>query len=116
MGDFVMDYVAIGQKIRSLRKLRNLSQEQLAEKVWISTTHMSHIETGSTKLSLPVLVDLANALEVGADEILSAELHAQKTESMNTVQDILQGCTVQQLNILTDMIKSTKLAMDKYMQ
>lgn len=54
-----------------LRWERGLSQEQLAEKVWISTTHMSHIETGSTKLSLPVLVDIAGALSVSVDEILS---------------------------------------------
>ena len=57
-----MDYYAIGQRIRKIRKARNLSQEQLSEMVGISITHMSHIETGNTKLSLPVLVDLANAL------------------------------------------------------
>ncbi|MGM9791503.1 MAG: helix-turn-helix domain-containing protein, partial [Candidatus Cryptobacteroides sp.] len=52
-----MDYYKIGQKIRKIRKAHGLSQEELAEKVGISTTHMSHIETGNTKLSLPVFVD-----------------------------------------------------------
>ena len=47
-----MDYYAIGQRIRKFRKACGLSQEELAEKVGISTTHMSHIETGNTKLSL----------------------------------------------------------------
>ena len=47
-----MDYYKIGQKIRKIRKAHGLSQEELAEKVNISTTHMSHIETGNTKLSL----------------------------------------------------------------
>ncbi|HIR85668.1 MAG TPA: helix-turn-helix transcriptional regulator [Candidatus Limivicinus faecipullorum] len=56
-----MDYYDIGQRIRTLRREKKLSQEQLAEKVWISTTHMSHIENGSTKLSLPVLVDLGGS-------------------------------------------------------
>ncbi|MBQ9539276.1 MAG: helix-turn-helix transcriptional regulator [Treponema sp.] len=36
----------------------------------ISTTHMSHIETGGTKLSLQVLVDLSNALETSTDSLL----------------------------------------------
>ena len=49
-----MDYYKIGQRIRKYRKARQLSQEQLAEQIGISTTHMSHIETGNTKLSLPV--------------------------------------------------------------
>lgn len=40
-------------------KAYNLSQEQLADKVKISTTHISHIETGNTKLCLAVLVKIA---------------------------------------------------------
>ena len=40
-GDDV-DYYEIGQRIRKIRKSRGLSQEQLAELVGISTTHMSH--------------------------------------------------------------------------
>ena len=46
-----MDYYEIGQRIRKFRKAHDLSQEQLAEKVGISTTHMSHIETGNAKLA-----------------------------------------------------------------
>ena len=56
-----MDYYMIGQKIRKFRKSCGLSQEQLAEEVGISTTHLSHIETGNTKLSLPVFVKIASA-------------------------------------------------------
>ena len=50
-----MDYNKIGEQIRKIRKAHGLSQEELAERVNISTTHMSHIETGSTKLSLIAL-------------------------------------------------------------
>ena len=49
-----MDYYEIGQRIRKVRKTKRLSQEQLAERIGISTTHMSHIETGNTKLSIEV--------------------------------------------------------------
>ncbi len=69
MGAF-RDYYAIGQRVRKFRKSQNLSQEQLAEMVNISTTHMSHIETGNTKLSLQVFCDLASALHVSADDLL----------------------------------------------
>lgn len=57
-----MDYYEIGQKIRKFRRAQGLSQEQLAEQTGISVTHMSHIETGNTKLSLHVFVGLAKAL------------------------------------------------------
>ena len=57
-----MDYYAIGQRIRKVRKAQGLSQEQPAERVQISVTHMSHIETGNTKLRLSVPVDPATTL------------------------------------------------------
>jgi Predicted transcriptional regulators len=65
-----MNYYEIGQRIRKYRKASKLSQEQLAEKPGISDTHMSHIETGNTKLSLPVLVNIANILSVQTDAII----------------------------------------------
>ena len=107
----MIDYKKIGQIIRKLRKERNLSQEQLAEKVWISTTQMSHIETGSTKLSLPVLVDLATALNVGTDVILSLT-SAEKEQSQRSIQAVLDSCSVQQAKVLEQIIRSAKDAMD----
>jgi len=82
-----MDYYKIGQKIRKIRKAHGLSQEELAEKVNISTTHMSHIETGNTKLSLPVFVDIAAVLE---------------------------RCTAQEARVIADVVKATKISMDKH--
>ena len=57
----MIDYYAIGQRIRQIRKARGLSQDQLAEQVGISTVHVSHIENANTKLSLPVFVRLTAA-------------------------------------------------------
>ena len=109
-----MDYYDIGQRIRALRRERKLSQEQLAEKVWISTTHMSHIENGSTELSLPVLVDLATALDVSANELLSGQSSQGRSAGYEQVKEILNGCSERQIRIITEIIKSAKAALDKY--
>ena len=109
-----MDYYDIGQRIRALRRERKLSQEQLAEKVWISTTHMSHIEKSSTKLSLPVLVDLAAALDVSANELLSGQSSQGRSAGYEQVKEILNGCSERQIRIITEIIKSAKAALDKY--
>ena len=114
MGGGKMDYFTIGQRIRALSKEKKLSQEQLAEKVWISTTHMSHIENGSTKLSLPVLVDLAAALGVSTNEILFGKGKESRGEDYVQVKEILDGCTEKQLRILTEIVRSAKAALDKY--
>ncbi|MFR2512633.1 MAG: helix-turn-helix domain-containing protein [Lachnospira eligens] len=64
-----MDYYMIGQKSENLEKAVDYHRTT-GEKVGISTTHLSHIETGNTKLSLPVFVDIAEALSVQTDELL----------------------------------------------
>ena len=109
----MLNYVEIGSKIRAFRKAKGLSQEQLAEKVWISTTHMSHIETGATKLSLPVLADIAEALEVGVDDILSTKSGGKKQQAENTIQTLLNECTPQQRAVIEQIVIATKKAMDE---
>lgn len=109
-----MNYYEIGQRIRKIRKAHGLSQEQLAERVNISTTHMSHIETGNTKLSLPVLVDIAAALEVRTDDLLNSNIETTGT-ALSEIATILESCSAQQTKVITDIVKATKLSMDKYL-
>lgn len=109
-----MNYYEIGQRIRKFRKAYNLSQEQLAEKIGISTTHMSHIETGNTKLSLPVLVDIAKILSVQTDELLYDTPKNTKTLMKQEIAEILDSCSSYEMCILLDVIKAVKISLDKY--
>lgn len=109
-----MDYYKIGQNIRKIRKAHGLSQEELAEKVNISTTHMSHIETGNTKLSLPVFVDIASSLEVRTDDLLDNSSETTST-SLDEISDVLDRCSAQEAKVIADIVRATKLSMDKYL-
>ena len=66
----MMDQVAIGARIRDARERVHLTQEQLAEIVDISSTHMSVIERGVKTPKLDTFVRIANALGVSADALL----------------------------------------------
>ena len=59
-------YVQLGLNIAYYRKLRGLTQMQLAEKTDISRTHISNIEAPNmnTSISLEKLFDIAEILEV----------------------------------------------------
>lgn len=109
-----MDYYKIGQRIRKFRKAYRLSQEQLAEKVEISTTHMSHIETGNTKLSLPLFVKLANVLSIQTDELLHDTPQKNKTAIKGELEEILDSCSMQDIQIIEDVVKAVKVSLDKY--
>ena len=63
----------LGEKIKALRKRHGLSQEELAERVEINSTHLSRLETGKYQPSIDVLKRLAESLEVSTDYLLSAD-------------------------------------------
>lgn len=65
-----MDLKAVGQKIKIAREAKNLTQEDLAEIVDLSPTHMSVIERGVKVPKLDTFVAIANALDVSADALL----------------------------------------------
>lgn len=109
-----MDYFEIGQRIRKARKAHGLSQEELAERAEISVTHMSHIETGNTKLSLPVLVQIAETLEVRTDDLLFGADQMTVSSSMEDIASVLERCNVQEAKIISDTVKAMKRSMDKY--
>ncbi len=54
----------LGGRIKELRRLRNLSQEQVAERVGIDPKHLSRIEVGRGFPSLQTLEKLARVLNV----------------------------------------------------
>ena len=56
----------IGLRLAYFRKMRNLTQAQLAEKVSINKNYLSQIESGSTSkaISLPLLIQISKALDV----------------------------------------------------
>lgn len=66
------EYKKIGLNIAYYRKLKGLTQLQLAEAINISRTHMSNIEAPNmpTSISLDTLLDIADALEVSAADLL----------------------------------------------
>ena len=64
----------IGRNIRRCRRERGLKQKDLAEMVRVSDQHMSHIENGSTQLSLPTLIAIANALAIDCNTLLGQTL------------------------------------------
>lgn len=108
----MIDYYAIGQRIRQIRKARGLSQDQLAEQVGISTVHVSHIENANTKLSLPVFVRLTEVLQVPADELLQGAVPVRRRQAEEDILRLLEGCDLQQLQILRDVLRAVKESLD----
>jgi len=66
------NYKKIGKNIAFFRKRKDLSQEELSNKVGISYSYLTQIEAPNVvkKMSLEVLFDIAKVLEVNVKELL----------------------------------------------
>ena len=70
-----MEYRKLGLKIAYYRKLRGLTQEQLAEKIDKSAAFIGHVEAPNVDkaISLDTLFDISEALDIPASKFLMFE-------------------------------------------
>ena len=80
-----LDYKAIGKRIKIARIKADLTQEKLSEMVGVSPTHLSNIETGTTRVSL------------------NAKVQFEKDIAL-----ILEDCDEYEIRIIRDMAAATK--------
>ena len=101
-----VDYSKIGERIKSYRSKKGLSQEQLSLIVLADSKHLSGIENGKRRPSLELIIQIANALSVSADDILVDSL--DYSAAMDEIHTFLMGCTETEREILNRFLKFLK--------
>ena len=84
-------FIQLGIVISSLRKIRGLSQKELAKKANISRTQLSYIEASNVphRFSLDVFFNIADALDVDPVDLINASsfsdniINKNKSKSKN---------------------------------
>ena len=94
------NYVIIGRRIRELRLEKRMTQADLAEKIDMSVTYMSHIETAKRKASLESLLRISNALEITMDRLLIGNQPNAPAEYALDLSALLADCTSQEKRLL----------------
>ena len=69
-----MDLIKVGKFIADCRKNFNLTQEQLAEKLYITDRAVSKWERGLSLPDADKMLDLCNILAISVNELLSGEM------------------------------------------
>lgn len=103
-----LDYQAIGKRVRHFRKERGLTQQMLAELSRQEPSNISHIERGATKLGLPTIVSIANALEVSVDDLLCDSVLTSRAAFEREASDILSDCSHWERRIITGTMRALK--------
>lgn len=108
-----LDYKAIGKRIKIARINADLTQERLAELAGVSPTHLSNIETGTTKVSTSMLVNIANILRLSVDDLLCDSVVKAKVQFEREIAELLEDCDDYEIRVITDVLQATKQALRK---
>lgn len=69
MGMITKNDIRLAKRIKKYRKSENLTQEELAEKIKMSTKYIQFIETGKRKPSLKTVYKIAKTLKVKVQDL-----------------------------------------------
>lgn len=107
-----MNQKAIGRRIKAARDKKRLTQEQLAELVDLSPMHVSVIERGVKLPKLETLINIANTLDVSADELLQDVVNNQTklyaSEASELITQLPREDQRRVLAALRSFVESTK--------
>ena len=101
-----MDLKAVGQRIKDAREAKNLTQEELAALVNLSSAHVSVIERGLKVTKLYTFVAIANALDVSADELLVDVVAHSVTGVSNRLSDKISSLPMKEQKKIIKVIQA----------
>ncbi|MBR3143066.1 MAG: helix-turn-helix transcriptional regulator [Clostridiales bacterium] len=103
-----IDNKSIGRNIKHYRNVKGLSQEELANLVFVSSTHISYLETGTKFPSLELLLLIANALDVSADDLLAENLIHTSSNVGKELHTVLQNCSPKEKELIIRVVMFLK--------
>ena len=97
-----------GDRLKYYRKLRGMTQEELAKKVGVASTHITNIERERKGVSLEVLQLICKALDVRMDDVVPdtdgrEDLQLRKTLIAETVS-VMNALDTEKLGVVRTMV------------
>ncbi len=89
-----MDKYVTGAVIRRLRESKNMTQEELAEKIYVTGKAVSKWENGQGFPDISLIEPLAKALDISVIELLSGEHICNKNRSSNMLRNQFYVCPI----------------------
>lgn len=72
----------VGNNLKSYRTMRHMTQEELAERAGVSTSFCANVERGMKGVSMFVLIDFANALNITVNQLLYDHTDNQRLDNI----------------------------------
>lgn len=106
----ILDLNVVGNNLYKIRKMRGLTQAEVAEKAEVSDRTYADIERGSVTMRVDTLVKICSALHITPNDIFVMETNCEITE--NDIVELIKECSSLEketaLKILNVYINSLK--------
>lgn len=86
-----MDNIKIGKYIKTLRKNKNMTQKELADKLCVSFQAVSKWEIGETLPDTSLLLKLCDTLDTSVDKLLNGGAIVMNENKMIKLENIIEG-------------------------
>ena len=103
----------VGKRIQDARKAIGMTQADLADKLDISVSHMSSIETGRANFGVETLMKITEILQVSADSLLRTDIPEVSVIYAGDLDALLKGCTAEEVESMLNMLWQMKTALIK---
>jgi len=95
-----------GARIKELRKIRGLTQEELSEKMDISTNYLSSTERGKENPTFEKLMKYSDVLQVEMWELLDFQHEVSPRELKELIGNLLKEIDDEKLKLITRIIRT----------
>ena len=106
-----MERKNLGKRINSVRKDQHITAEQLSDRCNNNATYLRQIEGGSKLPSLPVFIDICNALKISPDYLLQDELEPNELCQLRELDCLWKQASPSKQALVIALLK-TALAQD----
>lgn len=97
----------IGKRIRSIRKAKGYTQEQLAERAGLSSKYLSRIELGKENPTLNVFISISSGLGIEPIDIFNIQHEEENIEKLRKIiRELLKEANQEKLKLTVKLIKA----------
>lgn len=97
-----IDNQSLGNRIRLQREKLQMTREELAEKIEMSSHHLGHVERGDRSVSLSNLVKISVALNMSLDYLIFGHLEDNTMQIVKLINNLSKS----QLDAIEDVIRA----------
>lgn len=101
-----IDYSVIGSRIKQSRLAKNMTQEDLADKIDISVAFLSRVERGNSHINLKRLNQLCGLLDVSEGYLLNGASSSSENYLDKEFTDLIKSVSPEKQKLIYNVAKT----------